>query len=145
MNENIEHALAAYEDATNRYRGIAPSLESQAELSAVQLMARVALDFEPTATHMLMESSDQGEFMCAPHALQRDGVDLFDVQWDVGDARARADQWQDLIEQYDLHGAGSWLTWGHTAWERFVDTDHPYTSKRSGYLALDLRKIGATL
>lgn len=139
---DIDDALAAFEDATRRHQQTVPNLEAQAELTAIQLIATAALQFAPDATHMLIESSDQGDFMCAPHTLQRDGVDLLEIE-DAG-GKNRAQEWAALCDQYDLDAPASWLTWGHT-WERFVDEDHPFTRRRAGYLAIDVRKVAVTL
>jgi hypothetical protein len=143
MNDQIDHAAATFEDATQRYQGIAPNLEAQAELSAIQLLATAALVFAPDATHLLMESSDQGNYMCTPHGLMRDGRDL--LEYPANGTEGREAEWMVLCDQYNLEAAASWLTWGHDAWERFVDTDHPYTRKRAGYMAISLLKVKGTL
>jgi hypothetical protein len=136
MNEKTEHAAAAFEDASARYHDVAPKLEQDAITTALYLIATHVLEFAPEATHMLMESSDQGDFMCPPYRIEQDGKDL--VVGVEGD-------WEDVVEDNDLQGAASWLTWGADAWEQYVDQDHPYTNTRGGYCALDLRRIGAAL
>lgn len=127
LYERFETATEAYHAATH--------LEVAAETAALQLLAGHALAVAPNATHMLMESSDQGNHMCYPLYLT------------IGDDHEQEQEWDAHVEEYedDLSQAASWLTWGHEAWEQFVDEDHEYTNVRSGYYAMDLRRIKAAM
>lgn len=123
LHDQFQAATAAYHEA---------NLETKAEAAALLLLAGHALAVAPDATHMLMESSDQGNFMCIPAFLV------------IGEDHQNEDAWDAHVEEYDdeLSQAASWLTWGHD-WEQFVDEEHPFTNTRGGYYALDLRKIAA--
>jgi len=126
-------AAATFNAATAAVRATAWSLEQEAALAAVRLLAAHALDAVPDATHLLIESSDQGNYMmCTAGSVERDGVTV-----------ASGTDWDDRCELHDLDAAASWLTWGAAAWEQYADPFHPYTNMRGGYVALDLRRIAA--
>lgn len=122
-----------FQTASNTYLELAPGLEADAETAALFLLAGHARSVAPEATHMLMESSDQGNFMCTPAFLV------------IGEDHVAEDEWDARVEEYedDLSQAASWLTWGHESWEQYLDTAHPFTNRRGGYYAVDLRRIEA--
>jgi hypothetical protein len=131
---DLNSLKAAFERACQAYHGTAPNLEAEAEKAALRLIAAHALSVAPEATHMLMESSDQGEFMCAPDSLTK------------GEDEVAEEEWEQHVEEHeDLGDAAAWLTWGHRSWEDFLDPDHPFSRPRNGYYALDLRRIQADL
>ena len=122
LHEKFQVATAAYHEA---------NLEAKAETAALLLLAGHALAVAPNATHMLMESSDQGNHMCVPLFLT------------VGEEHVAEEEWDARVEEYDdeLSQAASWLTWGHDSWEDYTDLDHPFSRTRSGYYAMDLGRI----
>jgi hypothetical protein len=112
--------------AVDRFHKAKPA----ATLAAIRLMALRCLDAYPQATHMLLESSDQGRYMCGPNAIEVDGVALLedDPMWEFN-------------EEHDLDAVASYLDWGDDTWEDFTDMAHPYTRTRAGYYAMDLALI----
>jgi hypothetical protein len=130
----IDNLQEKFMTAINAYHEIAPGLEAEAEGAAVRLLAAHALSVDPGATHMLLESSDQGNFMNGP-------VQLTDAKGDVISEQEWEAHYNDHVDE--LSDAASWLTWGHTRWEQFADAAHPYSNMRNGYYALDLRRIAA--
>ena len=81
---------------------------------------------------MLMESSDQGQWLCTPAFLTVGTENVAEEAWD-----ARVEEYED-----DLSSAPSWLPWVG-AWQKYVDESHPYTNPRGGYYAVDLKRIAA--
>jgi hypothetical protein len=127
LPQDVQVALAAWE----QHAETLTRLEDQTTVLSVRLLAAYCLAIEPTATHMLLESSDQGgSYMCAPHTLHRDGVDLA-----AGDALEQAN------DDGDLDSIASYLPWSGSGWDQFVDQAHPYTNVRGGYFAVDLRLL----
>ena len=120
-------------DAAHRAWSARAKLEEELIRAAVRALAAHALSVAPDATHMLLESSDQGDHMCAPSWLQKDGENVAEEAWDAH-----------YTEHVDsLSDAAMWLPWGVRTWEQYIDHDHPYTRPKSGSLALDLRRIAA--
>ena len=123
----LDEAHAAYEAAVD----MVPAVRLAATLSALRLIALASLSVAPDATHVLIESSDQGgRYMCGPNSIEQDGVDIVDEE-----------TLSDLNESWDLDAAASWLDWDDDVWEQFADPNHPYTNPRGGYYAMDLQRI----
>ena len=102
----------------------------ETENAAMRLIAAHALSVAPDAVYMLMESSDQGSYMCPPSYLT-----------DVIGTHLHEEEWEETVEEEDdLNSAASYLGW-EGDWQRFVDDEHPFTNYRGGYYAVDLRKV----
>jgi hypothetical protein len=122
----LEAVQAQWEADVDAFQKAKPAVT----LSAIRLMALRCLDAYPQATHMLIESSDQGRYMCGPITIEADGVALLedDPIWEFN-------------EEHDLDAVASYLEWGDDTWEDFTDMSHPYTRTRAGYYAMDLALI----
>jgi hypothetical protein len=108
-----------------------PAASKAATVAALRLIAAAALTVDQRATHVLIESSDQGgRYMCGPSGVERDGVVVSEF-----------DQMQDLNEEHDLDSAASYLEWDDETWEKYADEGHPYTNPRGGYYALSIAHI----
>jgi hypothetical protein len=126
----LEDAQEQWETATDTFHRVVPAVT----LAAIRLMALRCLDAYPQATHMLIESSDQGRYMCGPLSIEVDGVTLLedDPMWEFN-------------EEHELDSVASYLSWGDDTWEDFTDMEHPFTRTRAGYYAMDLALIVAGL
>ena len=129
MSINIDEAQRDFGLATVNYE----EEEKRRQLAALRLIAAHALAVAPEATHMLMESSDQGEYLTAPSFLT------------VGEEHVAEEEWDARVEEYedDLQDAPGWLPWIGRHWQQYVDESHPYTNRRGGYYAVDLQRIAA--
>lgn len=133
MTLDVNAAQREFDDATAGFH----EQEVRRQLAAIRLIASHALAVAPEATHMLMESSDQGACLSVPSFLT------------VGEEHVAEEAWDARLEEFgdgDLTYAPSWLPWGSDrpdsdGWGQFVDNDHPYTNRRSGRYAIDLRRI----
>lgn len=128
---DVDGLTRTFDSSVERYRQAEP-IREDAERSALYLLAGHAMTFAPEATHMLIETSDQGRYMWAPNGLE----DVDRVDFVVG----REQEWEDLVEDADLIAVASWLPWGGD-WEEYADDTHPYHNPHGGYFALDLRRI----
>lgn len=111
--------------------------EQRRQIAALRVIAAHALTVAPQATHMLIESSDQGSYVSVPSFLT------------VGEDNVAESEWDAYVEEHedsDLTDAPSWLPWAdgpHGGWAQFVDEQHPFTSWNGGYYAVDLRRVVA--
>jgi hypothetical protein len=131
--KDLDTLAAEFGQAVNTYQETAPPLEAAAETAALFLLAGHALAVAPDATHMFMESSDQGNYMCVPSFLLIGDDHVAEKEWDALTMGGEAED--------DLQQAASWLTWGHESWEQYADRTHRGSNLRGGYYALDLRRI----
>lgn len=152
MTDFTPESLAAEMAAANAaYRDAYP----RANLAAVRYLAAVTLRLVPDATHLLIESSDQGHFMSLPHLVEVDGhvaipdpalsgVDPDEYGFDDlrdPDRDNATDLWRDVFDSDDqAQLAASNMEWGGP-WQQYVDRDLTYTRPAAGYYALDVRRI----
>jgi hypothetical protein len=128
----IDRLTTEFEVAAQAWRERAIPLAKEAEDAAIRLIAAHALSVASDTVYMLIESSDQGHYMCVPSYLTDEaGAHLAEEEWDQ---RSQDDD--------DLMSAAGWLGWDGP-WERFADLEHTFTNPRSGYYALDMRRIVA--
>lgn len=122
IEDLAEHFNATVEEAR--------AAEEKVWQAALVYIAACAVDTAPDPVYMLMETSDQGRYMCPPSYLT-----------DAIGHHLNEEEWDELVEtDDDLNAAASWLGW-EGDWQQYVDDEHPYTNHHGGYYAVDLRKI----
>lgn len=118
---------APLDDLTARFEAAVEAVHrAEVGSAALRLLAAHARVLAPHGTHMLIESSDQGSYMCSPHRIE--GPEPVDVDWEYA-------------EQHDLDSAASWLSWSDSSWQEYADAEHPYTNARAGYFAIDIARV----